>query len=156
MGSIINMSRSNQDLQKFAFINYDSIDPTVKEQLLELKDNFDEENNSISWEKLNPTKYGVQLNNPSKTILIFTEKYDKYWNVYINEQKQDEKFHFMVNGYANGFYLNKNGTYSLTIEHDPQNWLSKSFIIVLLVFLFLTCYVGYLYYKDHAKQKSKV
>jgi hypothetical protein len=104
----------------------------------------------ITFDKINPTKYHIKIQNSTDPfILIFSSTYDKNWKIYkddsgvfnlfINEYALNSN-HFIINGYANAWYIDKEGTYDLTLEFEPQNifylslFISSIFIIVMLIY----------------------
>jgi hypothetical protein len=77
-------------------------------------------NISITYEKINPTKYLVHINASQPFSLVLSESYHKDWVAYIDGQQIPDEHHFIANGYANGWYINKTGTYTITLEFWPQ------------------------------------
>lgn len=89
--------------------------------------NFSEmipENNGhalITFQRINPTKYKVKIENATQPFfLVFSESYHKDWIAYVDGQQVPSEYHFMANGYANAWYINKTGTYTVTLEFWPQ------------------------------------
>ena len=102
----------------------------------ELKENLPE----ISYKKINPTKYLVNVENARDPFyLVQLENYDTYWNAKINKNKIEE--HEKIFGYANAWYINKKGNYDVVIEYTPQKYfyyslfISLTFLIILLISL---------------------
>lgn len=100
----------------------------------------------VSFQKINPTKYIVQINNASTPFfLIFSESFHHDWKALINgndDETVPEENHFVANGFANGWYINKTGNYTITIEFMPQRLYElglkislSTFIILLLLLL---------------------
>ena len=63
-------------------------------------------------------------------MLVFSETFDKGWVPYYGEPNWVEAFyteripennHFLVNGYANGWYINKTGSTMITLYFWPQS-----------------------------------
>lgn len=77
-------------------------------------------NISFIYEKINPTKYIVHVNASKPFFLVFSESYHKDWVAYVDGQQIPVKYHFMVNGFANAWYINKTGSYTITLEFWPQ------------------------------------
>lgn len=134
---------------------------------------------TITFQKNNPTKYVVMIENAtSPFFLVFSESYNPRWMVYVENQpfefneivadykdinvkemKSDRGFlfgdvsylfkkylisqdsHFLVNGYANGWYLDKPGTYYITLYYWPQLIFYAGFIISGLVFFICFVYM---------------
>ncbi len=74
----------------------------------------------ITYEKVDPTKYIVIVNTPRPFYLVFSKSYDEGWIASIDEQQIPLQYHFTANGYANGWYLNKTGSYVIKLEFQPQ------------------------------------
>jgi hypothetical protein len=53
----------------------------------------------------------------------------------------------MANGYANAWYINKTGTYTITLEFWPQKLFYIGAAISLTTFLACTAYLAYSYAK---------
>ena len=77
-------------------------------------------------------------------MISFAESYDPLWIAYSNnnnekeeeEEEHDNKIDFKTNSIPlysiiNGFYVNKTGDYTLTIEYEPQRWFEQAGIVSL-------------------------
>jgi hypothetical protein len=81
---------------------------------------------NISFEKLNPTRYEVSINKESSNseYLVFSELFSSGWvAIYENGEKIPEEKHFLANGYANAWIIDKPGNHQITIEYKPQEIL---------------------------------
>ena len=78
----------------------------------------------IKFEKVDSTKYAYQIKNASSPfILVFSELFDSGWrNTESNE-------HFLVNGYANAWKINRTGDFVGEIEFYPQKLLRIGYLI---------------------------
>lgn len=116
----------------------------------------------ISYDKINPTKYKVTINNISESFFLnLMQSYDSNWKVYVlkkygkTEISQDT--HFMINGYANSWLVNKNDIPSdninLVIEFNAQK---KIYLITILSvsILVLISLIYYLNRTSIGKQKN--
>ena len=101
--------------------------------------------NLSGFRKIDPTKYEVNIKNASEPfIMTLAESYDPLWIAYAskgNETDEDSN-----NGYSstfrtssipmysivNGFYINKTGDYTLTIEYQPQKWFEQGGIVSII------------------------
>jgi len=105
----------------------------------ELKENLPE----ISYKKINPTKYLVNVENARDPFyLVQLENYDTYWNAKIDKNKIEE--HEKVFGYANAWYINKKDNYNVVIEYTPQKYFCYSLFISLVFLLILAIFLIYL------------
>jgi len=107
---------------------------------------------NISFSKLSSNEYNVNVINATHPYyLIFSESFDQGWKVYDKSLPTfkmflspiiSEKDHLQVNGFANAWYINKTGTYSLTLYFHPQSFyeitLSFTFISGVLMILIIT------------------
>lgn len=75
----------------------------------------------ISYLKIAPTKYIVSIKDSKEPyVLILNNTYDKSWKMKINGQMNTK--HFMVNGFANGWYISQKGDYDIEIELEVWPW----------------------------------
>lgn len=80
----------------------------------------------ISFQKINSAQYLVHIRNASEPFfLMFPESYHPLWTATYMDTNTiiPSKYHFFVNGYANGWYINKRGNYDITIEFSAQKTL---------------------------------
>jgi len=110
----------------------------------------------LTFERINPTKYRVTVKNATQPFcLAFSESYHPQWKAYINEKSDDthwiEAFyqkpisdnkHFLLNGYANAWYINPNridkdgdGEFIITLYFWPQSLSYLGAIILLTTFV---------------------
>ena len=94
----------------------------------------------ISFRKVNPTKYLIDVEATHPYFLIFSQSYHPGWQAYIGKKKIAG--HYKVNGFANAYYIDKLGNYSITLEFIPQRLfifgLYLSFILAtILIFIFV-------------------
>jgi len=85
---------------------------------------------SVVFKKIDPTRYKVHVENASAPFfLVFSSTYDKDWVAHFRDlnslqtfssERVPDEYHFMANGYANAWYINKTGTYTITLEFWPQ------------------------------------
>ena len=93
-------------------------------------------NTTINFEEINPTKYIVHANASKPFFLVFSESYHEDWVAYIDGQQVPNEYHFTANDFANGWYINKTGVFTITLEFWPQNlFYASSAISVTTLFL---------------------
>ena len=101
--------------------------------------------NLTGFKKIDPTKYEVNIRNASEPfIMTFAESYDPLWIAYASPDKELERDNnngisdsFRTNGIpmysiVNGFYINKTGDYTLTVEYQPQKWFVQAGIVSII------------------------
>ncbi len=97
---------------------------------------------SITYKTINPTKYTVNINTSDPCFLVFSESYDEGWIASINGQQIPSQYHFTANGYANCWYINKTGTYTVTLEFTPQNLFYAGAVISITTLIICTAYIS--------------
>jgi hypothetical protein len=94
----------------------------------------------ITYDMISPTKYEVHVQTQTPFILIFSETYNDYWKAYIQGETK-ELTHFPANIYANGWYVEKSGQYTITIDFEPQKFVRFELsLISLIVIIAYNCY----------------
>ena len=91
----------------------------------------------INYEKINPASYLVTVKAAEEPfILFFNERYHPMWRLLekgssgelLNYQFANEN-HFIIDGYANGWVINKKGDFDLVLEFLPQKLFKKGVFI---------------------------
>lgn len=127
----------------------------INPQLYTFKKNS-EVNNSvpkISFKKINPTRYEVNVKDAlDPYILVFSEGFSPLWEIYYEGKRIRE--HFFVNGYANGWYIEKSGNYELSLVFKTQRLLKIGFIISVITLIFFIVYFFLRLFK-YVKTKNK-
>ena len=92
----------------------------------------------ILFRQINPTKYEIQIQNATAPFfLVFASTYDDYWTANVNGHSISSSKHFVVNGYANAWYIEKSGSYQIVLEYEPQKLFTYGSIISITGFV--TC-----------------
>jgi hypothetical protein len=86
----------------------------------------------ISYSQVNPTKYSIHVNASEPFFLIFSENFDPSWHASIAGFPLE---HFEVNAFANAFYVNKTGNFTITLDFTLENLhevgLASTFVSVI-------------------------
>jgi hypothetical protein len=113
----------------------------------------------ITFQKINLTKYAVNLNTSTPFFLVLSESYDANWGAYVNGKQVPNEYHFIANGFANGWYINKTGTYTVTIEFWPQKLFYAGSTISVTTLILCALYVSKdkikIIYQKHIKSKQR-
>ena len=103
--------------------------------------NFSKPN--ISFVENTPTKVTVHVSNAiAPYYLVFRETYDPHWAAfYSNGTEVNPRDHIAVNGFANAWYMNKTGNYTVTLYYTLQTdaWIAWG---VSFAALFVTIGIG--------------
>ena len=95
----------------------------------------------ISWSKISPTLYVINIeNSKGPFILLLFTSYDEFWKVYINGKEVPEKYHFIANGFFNGWIItHPKRSFTITIRYTLQEYLAliMVFSVIILAVLFI-------------------
>jgi len=110
----------------------------------------------MKFKKINPTRYDVSIENPKEPLwLVLSQTYNKGWKAEVlmpNGKHCFLKKHYIVNGYANGWWLDEdtiklrssnNGKVNLTLEYKPQKWfhwclrISSGIFLGIIIWFFV-------------------
>ena len=148
--------KKEDETKKIAYVKSSEF----KDELLPLNENVD-----ILHEEVDPTYYKVSIKNiKNKFLLVFSETYENYWQLFIKKQHATEPLdsrHIPVNKYANGWIIDPNqlckdgcsknddGTYNFEFEvictpELLENRLEKLIITpilaTMLFFIFMSLF----------------
>jgi len=99
----------------------------------------------ISFEKINSSKYQITVAKATQPFfLVFSESFHSQWKPSI------EASQFLVNGFANGWYITKLGDYKFVIYFKPQKIYYFSIGVSLTAFLLS---MGYFWYQKNRNLK---
>ena len=93
----------------------------------------------ISYQKIDATKYRVEVNASQPFMLSFAESYDPLWVAKVNGREYGSLPFYSA---VNGFWIDDQGALEITIEYKPQRWfyygagISGASFFVLLAYLF--------------------
>lgn len=90
----------------------------------------------VNFEKISPTYYKVNVNEIyDPFILVFSELFDRGWKAYIGGRTIAEKNHFLVNSYANGWFIDgPEVALDIELRFEPHFALDKAFLVSLVTF----------------------
>lgn len=106
----------------------------------------------VEFEKINAARYKVKVSGAkSPFLLVLSTTFDKKWNAsflpkspkgvlkWISNSQEGERLsdedHFTVNGYANGWHVDRLGDFEMYLEYDPVNLfiVGQKFSIIIIV-----------------------
>ena len=86
----------------------------------------------VDFEIISPARYKIRVSNAQNPFfLVLSTSFDPQWSAYFTTLAGSNdplltKNHLEVNGYANGWYIDRLGSYDMFLEYSPE----KVFIIV--------------------------
>lgn len=100
-----------------------------------------EQSPKITFAKLNPTEYNLEVVAEKPFFLIFSESFHPGWRAYV--EGKNIKNHFTANSFANGWYVERTGAYQIKLRFQPQIYfkvtlfISAGVSIICFIFLFI-------------------
>ncbi len=136
-------------------------------------------NPSLTFKRINPTKYAIHIESTQPFFLVFSESYHLQWKLFIDNSTTsiesiidykntnvkeglfdlrfnprdisytfmtpiNDKTHFIANGYANAWYINKTGSYDIILYFLPQNYFYIGLFITLTSVGICLIYIFYI------------
>jgi hypothetical protein len=104
------------------------------------------QNVSLNFARINPTKFVVTVAADGPFFLVLGETFDQRWHVFRGDPGAllapfstpiPESAHLMANGFANAWYMDTEGKYTITIYYVTQSVVDFG-AIVSVVSLFTT------------------
>ncbi|MGD0996366.1 MAG: hypothetical protein ABR909_12690 [Candidatus Bathyarchaeia archaeon] len=149
---VSSLSTNNYTTTDFALFSSDQLSPSENLQIKECS-SIQNSNNIINAKELNPTEYTVQVNASSPFFLVLGQNYDSGWQASVNGKNMGQ--HLVVNGYANAWYINKTGTYTITLEYQPQNLFYAGIAISIIALIVCVMYLSKNKIKNIYKKYAK-
>jgi hypothetical protein len=116
----------------------------------------------ITSQEISPVQYVIHVNCTQPFFLVFSENFDPSWKIYNGQINSFEALwtkplyngdHVTVNGFANAWYINKTGSYAITLIYWPQVWYDVGIIISALTVTSSLLYLFLLYLKKGMNEK---
>lgn len=126
--------RAPYDRTTEVLVNNISFEKTITEVPVlkrEISNDFDISIPNMNYQKINESEYKVQINEArGPFVLVLSQLFDPAWKIYV-DGKETGKEHFLANAYANGWIIERNGSYELIVKFTPQDLLEKGKIVSL-------------------------
>lgn len=105
---------------------------------------------NIKFEKIDNVSYKISVGEAKEPfILMFNETYSPFWRI------RGENFeHFMINGYANAWLVDKNGSFDLVAEYRLQKYFYCGVIVSVTGLISAIVLVVYLRKKGDELKRS--
>jgi hypothetical protein len=97
---------------------------------------------SLTFKEISSTQYTIHVNSSSPFYLVLSQSYDSGWVATINGRQIPDQYHFTANGYANGWYINKTGMFTITLEFTPQNLFYAAAAISITTLVLCSMYLS--------------
>ncbi|HSW87867.1 MAG TPA: alpha-(1-_3)-arabinofuranosyltransferase family protein [Candidatus Saccharimonadales bacterium] len=75
----------------------------------------------IQFNKINSSQYTIKVFNAKNPFyLVFSESFNPLWQLTITDINKKVENHYVVNSYANAWYIDRKGTYTMSISFKPE------------------------------------
>jgi hypothetical protein len=97
------------------------------------------------YQKISSTEYIVNVKDVTRpSYLVLAESYDVGWKASVNGKEQiPDKYHYIIDDFANAWYLNKAGNFNIKLYYQPQKYYEIGSVISAIL---VCCCLFYLYY----------
>ena len=109
-------------------------------------------NATTGFTEINPTLYKVNVNASSPFVLTFSNSYAPMWKLYLDGKELSP---FEVNSFANGYFIDKVGSYGLTIEYVPQRYENIGALVSILSAIVILSVVTFIVIRKRVSKKTK-
>jgi len=100
----------------------------------------------ITYVRLSPYEYRVHIETDEPFFLFFSEAYDPSWKVIegspqwygVPFDRELSSYQLSANGFGSAWYINKTGSFDVTIFYTPQSFFYYASVISILIFGLLT------------------
>lgn len=85
-----------------------------------------------------PSKFVISVNNATEPYLLkFSNTYNAFWGISYSDRHHDssQTTHLILDGYANGWYIDRPGNYEIILEYSLQKYFIYSIWISIIVSL---------------------
>ena len=132
----------------------------IEDTVLEKQDPSFSGEGILSYKKINPSKYTVDITGVKKPfVLVLGQTYHREWKIYFNNKiiKAD---HFLINGYANGWYVEPSlfasgENFTFDLVYRPQKFADVGNAISLVVIFLLLFNLILIMTKEKANSRKE-
>lgn len=91
------------------------------------------------YQKISSSEYKIKIENITKPFYImFAVSYDQGWKAFINGEQIPDKYHLIVDDFANGWYVNSNKNnneheFVIKLYYEPQKYYELGLIVYAII-----------------------
>ena len=104
----------------------------------------------ISWDD-----FCLNVNATGPFLLVFTQTFSPYWDIYVNGTKLPEEYHFVAYGFANAWLINKTGILKIEVKIAYKGYVEMLYIKYFTASV-LVLFLSYISYYVYSRFKSKL
>ncbi len=123
--TFINEKKFNPKNQAFICTQPEPCQSEVKENILDFVKKLSKPK-SIRYTKFSPAEYNIEITeSKGPFLLVFSNSYHPDWEIFYDNERLSDNRHFVVNGYANGYVIDRKGDLSLNLVFSQQKTYKK-------------------------------
>jgi hypothetical protein len=102
---------------------------------------------AISFQRIDSTTFRVHVTSTNRFFLVMGEPFDSGWKAYYDDvgwiqapftKSIDERYHFVANGFANSWLVDRTGNFDMTLYYLPQSLFDSGLIISITIVIVVT------------------
>ena len=117
----VGLMHLTEGISKISFVP-DGTDLLHIDQILFMESPVSEVNSpsvDLSYEKINPTKYEIDVDSTEPFYIIFSERFDKDWMINLEDGTQIESYPAYT--FGNLFFINKTSEFKMSLDFEKQS-----------------------------------
>ena len=125
--TLLNQKKFDPQRQVFICTQPDSCKSSVNEEVIKGLAKIGRPD-SIQYVRISSSEYNIKVKGSrGPFVLVFANSYHPGWEVSYDNGKLSHDYHFVINGYENGYIIDKQGDFSLDLMFTPQKVYRKYF-----------------------------
>lgn len=130
--SLLEENKFDPKTETFICLNQEKCKPYI-----ELKNTpvlkIDRVPEKIEVNKISSVNYQIKIyNSYGRFLLVFNNNYHPGWVIFVEGKPISDDKHIVANGYANGFIIDRNGNFDISLQFTPEEVVQKSYRVSFL------------------------
>jgi len=96
----------------------------------------------VSFDMVNPTYYMCNINTTEPFVLVFNQKFNREWTIFVNGIEVSLENHFMTKEDMNAWHVEKTGQSVIEIRYRPQMYVYIGSLISVFILLYSILYMA--------------
>lgn len=129
--SLLENHQFDPKVEVYICTNKDKCKPNLQSDLSQIQ--IDTVPEKIEFIKISPVNYKIKVNNSrGKFLLVFNNNFHPGWDAFMEGRPIPADKHIVANGYANGFIIDRNGNFDISLQFILEEVVQKSYRVSLL------------------------
>jgi hypothetical protein len=106
----------------------------------------------LDYEKISSVAYKINVKNAQGPfMLVLSQLYNGGWKAKYSDSAIGDEKHYLINGFENGWYIERKGDYEVAIEYEPEIFLEKGKFVTITAIISGVVLLGVLAYIKRRK-----